>query len=247
MKMRIISKRQVLGYTLFATAIAVVAPLLVVGGSLAMLPGLPRMALLGGMAMAGLIPLLIAPPIAYIGLTMLRMLTLTIDRLDSQIRFDSLTGVLNRGHFLDRLRASHRSGVLLIVDADRFKCINDTHGHGVGDQALAMLGNAIAQGVGPSAMVGRLGGEEFAIFLPDRDLDEGRAIAESVCTSIRTLKPLIDGKLVPLTVSIGGSWYPRGTLISSALKAADELLYRAKDNGRDQAVIAEPQRRTRQR
>ncbi|MEQ1547385.1 MAG: GGDEF domain-containing protein [Chakrabartia sp.] len=235
--MRVESQRQVLYYTLLVTAVAVAAPLLVVFCVLSMIPHIPMIVLIPALLMAGLIPLLIAPPIAYSGLTMLKMLTLTIDKVDSQTKFDGLTGALNRDHFLDSVRSRKTSGVIMIVDADHFKSINDQYGHAAGDEALMILANAMALCIGQNGFVGRLGGEEFGIFLPNKTAAYGFSIADEVCTSIRNLRPLIDGKSIPLTVSIGGAFHKKTALVGITLKEADERLYHAKATGRDRAIF----------
>ncbi len=154
---RVDTQKQVIRYSAIITVIAVCVPVTVVGVLLSLIPGMPLAGFAIGLSMAALIPLLIAPPIAYLGLNLLRMMTQTIERVDAQIRFDALTGVFNRTHMLDQVRARQEGGPLMIVDADHFKRINDTHGHAAGDAALIILANAIAQSVGPLGMVGSFG------------------------------------------------------------------------------------------
>ena len=230
---RVHSQRQVIQYSAYITAVSVLAPVIVVGGVLAMVPGMPFYAFMIGLAMASLIPLMIAPPIAYFGLSMLRMMTQTIEQVDAQIRFDGLTGVFNRTHLIDSIRAYQLGGALMIVDADHFKRINDNHGHAAGDAALIVIANAIAQTVGDGGIVGRLGGEEFLAFLPGADPDTGLAVANRICANIRELEPLIEGKRIKLSVSIGLTMHPKSALIGKSLKLADDLLYQAKSGGRD--------------
>ena len=233
MTLRIDTQRQVVRYTALITLVSVASPLLVVGTILSLVPHMPRLGIMIGLAMAGLIPLMIAPPIAYASLMLLRVMTQTIDQVDRANRLDHLTGLLNRGHFLDRLRAAKMPGPLMIIDADHFKAINDQHGHVTGDAALVILAGAIAQTVGADGLVGRLGGEEFVVFLPSCTVDDGIVMAERICADIRNLDSTIEGAHVPLTVSIGGVMHAPAMLIGSSMKAADLLLYRAKANGRD--------------
>jgi diguanylate cyclase len=233
---RIDSQKKVIRYTIAISAIAVAAPMAVVGGILALIPDVHIYAFIISLVIAALIPLLIAPPVSYVGLSLLRQVTETLDRVDAQIRFDPLTGVLNRGYFLDQIRSGQIGGALLIVDADHFKKINDNYGHSAGDAALVTLAHAMSKTVGPDGMTARLGGEEFAIFLPGQTLDKGVKIAEAVCANIRQLDPLIEGHRIKMTVSIGCSLHPKSALIGKSLKQADELLYRAKSSGRDKVV-----------
>lgn len=233
---RIDSQKKVIHYTIVISAIAVTVPVCVVGTILALIPDVHIYALIIALTIAALIPLLIAPPVSYLGLSLLRQVTQTLDRVDAQIRFDPLTGVFNRGYFLDQIRSSQSGGALMIVDADHFKSINDSYGHSAGDAALIILSHAISKTVGIEGLTGRLGGEEFAIFLPDMPLNKGVEVAEAVCANIRQLDPLIEGNRIKLTVSIGCTLHPKSALIGKSLKQADVLLYRAKSNGRDQVV-----------
>ncbi len=187
---------------------------------------------------AGLIPLFLTPPIAYSILELIRVQAETISRVDARIKFDTMTGVFNRNHFIDTIRASRSNGPMMIVDADHFKVINDTHGHAVGDEALCILANAIEKCVGDDGTVGRLGGEEFGIFMPGKTKAEGHAKAEAICAAIRTLRPLIAGKDIRLSVSIGCSYHRATKVIGHSMKEADDRLYRAKADGRDRAVTA---------
>ena len=233
---RIDSQKKVILYTFIITAIAVAAPVAVVGGILALIPSVHIFAILISLSIAAIIPLLIAPPVSYVGLSLLRQVTETLDRVDAQIRFDPLTGLLNRGYFLDQIRSRQTGGALLIIDADHFKKINDSYGHSAGDAALVILGHAISNTVGTEGFSGRLGGEEFAIFLPDASLNKGTQIAKAVCANIRQLDPLVEGHRIKMTVSIGCTVHRKSALIGKSLKQADELLYRAKSGGRDQVV-----------
>ena len=238
--MRIETHYQVLAFTALVTALAVGVPLLVVGTLLAFIPGVPLEGWLMALGIAGAIPLLIAPPIAYVGLSMLRILTLTVDKVDANVRFDPLTGVLNRNHLLDKVRARMGSGVLMMVDADHFKHINDNFGHAVGDEALILLARTLDQVAGPTAMVGRLGGEEFAIFLPGQTLSQGVVRAQNLCDAVRHLSPLLCGYQVPMTVSIGVALHDSRSILGETLRTADQRLYAAKHAGRDCVVCADP-------
>ena len=234
--LRIESQHQVVTFTGLVTALAVGAPLLVVGVTLSMVQGLPLEIWAFALTLAGVIPLLIAPPLAYIGLSMLRILTLTVDKVDANVRFDPMTGVLNRNHMLDQIRGRMGGGALLMVDADHFKRINDTHGHAVGDEALMLLARTLAQVAGPAAMVGRLGGEEFAVYLPGATRAQASARADHICDAVRTLTPLLGGHSVPMTVSIGVALHDSRAVLRDTLHAADQRLYAAKHAGRDCVV-----------
>lgn len=164
-------------------------------------------------------------------------------RLESLAVTDQLTNLFNRRHFntifareLERAKRDKIPLALIVLDIDHFKKINDNYGHSAGDAALVTLAHAMSKTVGPDGMTARLGGEEFAIFLPGQTLDKGVKIADAVCANIRQLDPLIEGHRIKMTVSIGCSLHPKSALIGKSLKQADELLYRAKSSGRDQVV-----------
>jgi diguanylate cyclase len=242
MKLRVRTKREVWTFTALVTAITVLIPLVIVGGAFVLSP-IPysNAFITPRMAIAGLIPLFITPPIAYVVLHLLRTQAEMIRQVDARIMFDMMTGVFNRNHFLDSIRAGQVSGPMMIVDADHFKAINDTHGHAVGDEALCILANAISKCVGEDGIVGRLGGEEFGIFMGSKSPQQGFAKAEAICAAVRSLHPLIAGKQIKLTVSIGCSYHRFTKVIGHSMKEADDLLYRAKAEGRDRALYANEQ------
>ena len=224
-------------FTALLTAFAVILPLVVTWSVLALSPEPFSPAFIAsGLTIAGIVPLLITPPIAYTVLELIRSQAEMIKKVDARIMFDMMTGVFNRNHFLDSIRAGQASGPIMIVDADHFKAINDTHGHAVGDEALCILANAIAKCVGEDGIVGRLGGEEFGIFMGGKGEDAGFARAEAICAAVRKLHPLIAGKRIRLSVSIGCSFHRATKVIGHSMKEADDLLYRAKSEGRDRAL-----------
>lgn len=234
MRIEIKDKRAVWKYTALITAIATFAATGVVGALMAVIPGMHWLIWLWGVSIALFIPLLIAPPCAYFVLSIVRMLQETIEKVDSQIRFDPLTGILNRNHFLDSVRGREASGVLMIADADHFKTINDTYGHAGGDEVLRILANTLKQSVGNQGIVGRLGGEEFGIFLPSTDLEKGQHVAANICQTMRQVQMIVEGRSIGITLSIGGTLHAATTAIGHSLKIADRRLYTAKHAGRDQ-------------
>jgi diguanylate cyclase len=239
MIVRITSRAVVMRYTLLITALTVLVPVSVVATALWPTRVMAPQIYWGGVAIATLIPLFITPPIAFVGLHMLKLLTDTIERIDNHVRFDNLTGVFNRSHFLDRVRASRTDGMLLIVDADHFKAINDSYGHDAGDEALKMLGSLLQTTVSVDGLVGRLGGEEFAVFLPDATAREGAAVARRLGASVREAAFRAGEVTISLTISLGGAFHRESSPIGHSLKAADERLYHAKRDGRD-CYVGEP-------
>ncbi|WP_324778987.1 GGDEF domain-containing protein [Thiobacillus sedimenti] len=163
---------------------------------------------------------------------------------------DPLTGLGNRRHFLATLERAievvARSGesiLLLLLDIDHFKQINDTHGHLAGDQVLQAVAACLAHCVRPMDTVVRYGGEEFAMILPNCRPTCGRTVAERVRRAVESLSiavtPLVTLKV---TISIGGAYAPEWVRSTTDLwiERADMQLYRAKADGRNQAFLDLP-------
>jgi diguanylate cyclase (GGDEF)-like protein len=167
-------------------------------------------------------------------------------RLSKLATQDQLTGLYNRRGFYGYLtqwtsyatRYKHPLSVML-VDIDRFKAINDSHGHPAGDAALAAVARALRTAVRTSDLVGRYGGDEFAILAPDTGSDDLVLLMERVLVALRELCLEFDGDRVCLTVSVGGAFVTEGTETSpeQLLAAADQALYEAKAAGRDRAAV----------
>lgn len=239
MRLQIENKSDILRFTIFGTVLAVLVPVIVLATLLAPLREVSQQHYQGIVLAAGLIPLLITPPIAVLLLHSMLMLKQTIQRVDSHMKYDGLTGILNRNHFLDSVRATRVNGMMLIVDADHFKSVNDDLGHDAGDEALKVLATRIAVAVGNDGLVGRLGGEEFGVFLPDQGHEAGAQKASVICDHIRkSFVPVGDVRL-RMTVSVGGALHHESAPLGHSLKLADQRLYQAKNAGRDRYVIEE--------
>ncbi|MDI6709989.1 MAG: diguanylate cyclase [Bacillota bacterium] len=149
---------------------------------------------------------------------------------------DDLTGVYNRMYITARLREEveasrkrQRKLVVALIDIDNFKRVNDTHGHLFGDCVLKRVGETIAAGLRQTDIVGRYGGEEFLLVLPDTGLENGYAVVERIRRKILDLKWENDLKV---TIS-GGITELDGAQVTDLLTQADRLLYQAKDRGRN--------------
>jgi diguanylate cyclase (GGDEF)-like protein len=161
--------------------------------------------------------------------------------LAERARRDGLTNLLNREGFLAALRdaiAEDPVGVLLVLDADHFKTINDRFGHPVGDAALRAIGGVITSATGQNGLGGRIGGEEFAVYLPGADLTRGAAMAEHLRQAVAALELKAEsGEMVPLSVSIGAASRAAEPDLTALVAAADRQLYRAKRRGRNRVAL----------
>lgn len=159
-----------------------------------------------------------------------------------QAELDFLTGLWNRRKFEEKadylLRKSgryHQRVSLMLVDIDQFKAINDQYGHLVGDEVLKGVGQHIGRTVRGVDIVGRWGGEEFIILVPETGIDEASLLAERICGEIRRLSfEGVDG----VTVSIGVARAREDELLDAVLERADAGLYQAKNAGRDRVIAA---------
>lgn len=154
---------------------------------------------------------------------------------------DSLTNTLNRGsffetaqHLLSLSKRHHSAATFILMDLDHFKVINDTYGHFIGDQVLIHFTQTIQKILRESDLIGRIGGEEFAIFLPDTEINNALQVAEKIRNTISRSILEYDGEVVTYTVSLGvESSSHKDQSIDELFKRADEKLYGAKDKGRD--------------
>jgi diguanylate cyclase (GGDEF)-like protein len=192
-------------------------------------------------AIAGLwlvIELNLAVPLAI--QTVVRTMGADVVRSDH----DALTGLLNRRAFYERATTLLTSPtddlylVVVMIDLDKFKKLNDTYGHIAGDQALAAVGWALRQAGPNSAIIGRAGGEEFLV-IDTLAIDDAEQLAEKLRAAIAALPH-------PVTASVGaavGRWstVPDATAaIEDLIKTADAAMYQAKRNGGDQVVVDQP-------
>jgi diguanylate cyclase (GGDEF)-like protein len=156
--------------------------------------------------------------------------------LSEEIRHDNLTGILARAAFLDTVRSNNSAGTsnaFLLIDADFFKRINDTHGHAVGDKALIAITNALQKGTRASDFIGRIGGEEFGVQLRNIEKREALEIAERLRKNVKEANQDFGYPDIDLSVSIGAVLYEDQIKLPDLMKMADELLYKAKENGRN--------------
>lgn len=191
-------------------------------------------------------PIILAGPLFFYLSLKLRELAVVNYKLAEAAATDFLTGCLNRGSFSTQVEqclsetaeGSEPRGALLVIDADHFKKINDTYGHHEGDVALKTIANAIRTTVRRDDLVGRLGGEEFGVYLPNANEEVAKIVAERIRSTICALSFMPQGKPCPLTVSVGCATFARRTDFSELFRLADERLYQAKEAGRNRVQYA---------
>jgi diguanylate cyclase (GGDEF)-like protein/PAS domain S-box-containing protein len=162
-----------------------------------------------------------------------------VERLERLASTDDLTGALNRRRFLalvaeeiDRSQRYGRALSLLMLDLDHFKAVNDSYGHLAGDAVLVAFTNECITHLRSSDRFARMGGEEFAILMPEADLADAAALGERIRAAVEHLDVPEIGPS-PSTVSIGGAEWERGMSVDALFARADRMLYLAKQRGRN--------------
>jgi diguanylate cyclase (GGDEF)-like protein len=167
--------------------------------------------------------------------------------LEREAGQDALTGLGNRRRFeedlaaaIARSRRDGTTGALLMLDLDRFKQVNDSHGHPAGDRAIKEVAETLRQRTRASDSLARLGGDEFAVILPRCSGEDAVIAAEAIAGEIRRHHP--EDRLDPLTVSIGVAMFGGDSKASVAtvVSEADAAMYAAKDEGRDGVRVFDP-------
>jgi len=175
-----------------------------------------------------------------------KVLSRTLEELEYYAVREPLTGLYNRRHFnevlekeMERARRHGHAFTVLLLDVDNFKDINDTFGHPAGDRALQDLARTIQSQTRGDDVVARIGGDEFALILPETDGDGGRVLAETLRDTIREMAfPASGGAGFHVTVSAGVVAYPEDAdTFTGVMVQVDEALYRAKERGKDESCI----------
>ena len=194
-----------------------------------------------------LVPIAMAVPVMYFLMSKLRELAIAHERLTVYAATDALTQVMNRAAFSTLVEAylkevrSHEDktrGALLIIDADNFKAVNDNFGHEFGDRALVTIATSIKAMLRAPDIVGRLGGEEFGVFLPGASPDQAQVVAERIRQNVSNAIFEPSGKAHRLSVSVGGAVFESRLSFVELFRLADQQLYRAKQSGRDRVFVA---------
>jgi diguanylate cyclase (GGDEF)-like protein len=213
---------------------------------LALLPGSSGDSLFGSVWMTVLSSesLLLTISDAFILLAMAKERTELRHRTAAMV--DPLTGIANRRSFLQdaalaakRHIGNPRPAAVLLIDIDRFKSINDSFGHAVGDRVLAMFAEAARKSMRGSDLIGRFGGDEFAAMLLETNREKAIEVAERIRATFSQMTQDVDGHQVSATVSIGLVHCLERTLdIPELLTQADHALYCAKERGRNRVEVA---------
>jgi diguanylate cyclase (GGDEF)-like protein len=169
------------------------------------------------------------------------------ERLERLANTDMLTGLANRRYLLQRFAESwalaernDRPLSCILLDIDRFKSVNDTYGHAAGDCVLQRLADTADQCRRKCDILGRFGGEEFCIICPETDLDGAVSLAERLRCAVAQASCEVDGAEISITVSLGvATRSPRHQKPDALINAADTMLYRAKQNGRNQVWVCD--------
>jgi diguanylate cyclase (GGDEF)-like protein/PAS domain S-box-containing protein len=180
-------------------------------------------------------------------------------RIEDQLRHlaehDALTGLFNRRRFEEELARAvdHAArygpgGAVIVLDLDNFKHVNDTLGHGAGDELIRSVARLLHDRLRATDVLARMGGDEFAILLPHAQVEEARMLARDIVQAVREHDLVLSGQRLRVTTSLGGTIVDAETGEGGALlAAADAAMYAAKDAGRDRAVIMEAGGRARTR
>lgn len=176
-----------------------------------------------------------------------KRLTEQLEQAEHQARLDPLTGILNRRGFAQSLEVlkleggSLRGGVLLVIDIDHFKTINDSYGHVLGDKVIRTVAQVISGNIKGRDIAGRLGGEEFAVFLTQTSVDGATILAEHIRSAMEARTIRRSGRDEPMgrvTLSIGLATATADADSFDALLArADGAMYEAKRAGRNRVVV----------
>jgi diguanylate cyclase len=169
--------------------------------------------------------------------------------LEILARTDGLTGLNNRRHFMEqvghefrRTQRQERPLSIVMIDLDHFKQVNDTYGHQVGDRVLAGVARVLRDTIRATDLVGRFGGEEFVLALPETDAADAHDLAKRLCQAVRewAYEPASELPILHTSCSLGvATWWPGSAdSLEEILRRADTALYRAKEQGRNRVMQA---------
>lgn len=178
-----------------------------------------------------------------------RQLTADLNSMNESLRIlatmDSLTGVFNRRTILEslekELHRSHRYGKvfsMIIMDIDFFKIVNDTYGHQTGDKVLRSVCDNIRANIRVNDVIGRYGGEEFLIIMPETDTDHAAIAAEKLRSAVESMSVSQESLQIKVTASFGVSSYRQSDDTKMIIARVDKALYESKKNGRNRVTVS---------
>ncbi|MDD5053603.1 MAG: GGDEF domain-containing protein [Sulfuricurvum sp.] len=174
----------------------------------------------------------------------INFLNLELKETISQLTTDPLTQISNRKSLIDDLELAIKAGkskqlpmVLMMIDGDNFKTINDDHGHVAGDKVLYFLAQSIKSIIRTGDNVYRYGGEEFTVVLNRCDSEQAIVVAEKIRAKVEHSHLIYSGKTISVTVSIGVTIHHQDDTYDDLIERADEALYRAKKAGKNKTIM----------
>lgn len=187
--------------------------------------------------------IIITPVLALLVILLMNEDNMRLLRIQSE--FDHLTCLRNRGSFFTQLRKAANLSTrlktplsILAIDIDHFKSINDRYGHSAGDEALKAFARSAEKCIRDGDSAGRVGGEEFSIFLMNTSTNQAQKIADRLQNLLSEASITIDGQDIGFTISIGIACYDGSQSIEDVMTMADKALYAAKRDGRDRIYLA---------
>ena len=167
-------------------------------------------------------------------------------KLKMQATTDTLTGLANRRKITELLKEeikkleedNNNNFNIIMLDIDFFKKVNDNYGHPMGDEVIKKVSNHMQDKVGSEGIVGRFGGEEFLTILYNNDIQQAALLADQIRNDIERKKIEFEGKQISVTVSMGIACSAETAVYQELLNKADERLYKAKENGRNQVITS---------
>ena len=167
-------------------------------------------------------------------------------KLQMQATTDTLTGLANRRKITELLKEeikkleedNNNNFNIIMLDIDFFKKVNDNYGHPMGDEVIKKVSNHVQDKVGSEGVVGRFGGEEFLTILYNNNIQEAALLANQIRSDIESKKIEFEGKQISVTVSMGIACSSETVVYQELLNKADERLYKAKENGRNQVITS---------
>ncbi|MGF1715334.1 sensor domain-containing diguanylate cyclase [Photobacterium chitinilyticum] len=196
---------------------------------------------------------LLSRPVTWNGERVIQVTTMDItkqhqlrEQLEHRANYDGLTELVNRrtmSELLERQFRNHQVHSLplccVLIDIDDFKSINDQHGHHIGDEVLKLFAATCRNNIRQSDIIGRWGGEEFVLLLPDTNLEQAEHIAQRLGKDIAKLKITTNSSQCGFTISMGvAALTGLSDSVTQLLMRADQALYQAKHNGKNQAMVA---------